>query len=212
MVLFPSTTTSFRFQRRNSRQSFLFDANLSKMRIHRLPEELAPPHPGNPLGGARGFVTGIRMPSHHRGMSLRGSSAPLGLSMVVDSACTLLVCFHDAGATTDASIQSIETEDSYGHSHAIPRPLDVPKWATELGLAKTGMRVRERPNGNRRSCSRLSWMLVVLLFIFRRPRLRFVSDSKQLWNAGYGLVTLLLHISISCLGDIFSTLFSDFAV
>lgn len=127
----------------------MVDTSLSAMRIHRLPEELAPPMPGSGVDSATGYVSGVRMPSAagHRRLSLRsgGAAAPTvaGIDMAVDRTCTLLVCFHDAAATAASNSGNV---GSGGDPAVAVAPIAevLPSWATELGLTKTGMKVISR--------------------------------------------------------------------
>lgn len=118
------------------------------MRIHRLPEELAPPPPGRRskedavTAAAAGVVTGIRVPAFGHRLLLRGGAAALpGLDMVVDRPCTLFVCFHNAAATAGGS-SSVGVMDVSGDG-----AVDLPVWATERGLFKTGMKVGRGKRG-----------------------------------------------------------------
>lgn len=139
----------------SNRRHTLSTPGLSAMRIHRLPEELAPPPPGQRSKEdatiAAGMVTGVRVPAFGHRLSLHSGASTLpGLDMVVDRPCTLLICFNDAAATTgntnSPGIMDVGGEET----------LDLPVWATELGLFKTSMKVK---GGDRRTFWSL-WLLV----------------------------------------------------
>lgn len=137
------------------------------MRIQRLPEELAAP-PATPPAvdplslstppPAEKFATGVRLPAPGgtgRRRSMRGAEAsPPGVRMEIDRPCTLLVCFHDehasAGAGAGRAKSGVGGQRPPGLTGARSTSstssggsrLDVPKWAAEMGLRRTGMHVR----------------------------------------------------------------------
>ncbi|CAM9288314.1 unnamed protein product, partial [Ectocarpus sp. 8 AP-2014] len=140
---------------------------LSGMRIQRLPEELAAP-PATPPAvdplllstppPAEKYATGVRLPAPGgtgRRRSMRGaasSASPPGVRMEVDRPCTLLVCFHDEHASAGAGAgakSGVGGEGRPGLTGARSTSstssggsrLDVPKWADEMGLRRTGMHI-----------------------------------------------------------------------
>lgn len=146
--LLPITTCRFVFSPSpcKSRSLYQFSASgstIASMRINSLPVELAPSH-GSSLslgGGVKGFLTGVRMPAPLRKASLRGAWAAPGISMTINSSCTLLVCFHDPGAATEIRSTASEQEFASQNLLSVPPTMEVPDWAIELGLVKTKMRV-----------------------------------------------------------------------
>ena len=138
------------------------------MRIHRLPEELAAPSATPPVVDPlllsvqqkpkEKFVTGVRLPapsgSGRRPSLGRPATSPGGVTMDIDRACTLLVCFHDDAASTGGKSggggggggnnvspaglgrRGVSTASAGGTQ------LDLPQWATEMGLTRTNMHVR----------------------------------------------------------------------
>lgn len=137
------------------------------MKIQRLPEELAAPTATPPVVDPlllsipprkEKFVTGVRLPvpsgrRHSLGLS---APSPGGVTMDVDRACTLLVCFHDDAASTGVKSGGGGSNDGDAeppppaelvHQGVSSAPidgsqLDLPKWATQMGLSRTNMHVR----------------------------------------------------------------------
>lgn len=75
--------------------------------------------------------------------------------MEIDRPCTLLVCFHDDAASTgvhtgdsdedDASSSgSAELAHQASSSSVGGSQMNLPKWATRMGLNRTNMHVRRR--------------------------------------------------------------------
>lgn len=128
-----------------SRQYSFSTSKLSGMRIHRLPEDLAPPPrlPGTASAAAvsAGVVTGVRVPAFgYKRRSLRpGQSVLPGLDMTVDRPCVLFVCFHDASATAGGMGSVGGVVDDTGRLGEGAQ--ELPTWATELGLIKSNMKV-----------------------------------------------------------------------
>lgn len=148
---------------RSSRFTSSATNSLAKMKIQRLPEELAAPPAKPPVVDplllstppqTEKFVTGVRLPPPPTGRrhSLRGVTASPGVTMEIDRPCTLLVCFHDDAASTgvqdggsggedadnpgSAELARQESSSSVGGSQ-----LNLPKWATRMGLSRTSMHV-----------------------------------------------------------------------
>lgn len=91
-----------------------------------------------------GHVTGVRMPAldaRRRDMFL-GAKSPLGVKMVVDRPCTLLVCFHDATALAGVSSVKKASGLFMRQSSAEASKLELPKWVEEMGLKRTSTKVR----------------------------------------------------------------------
>lgn len=123
------------------------------MHITRLPEELAPSFGGtDPLSSLlsdpteAGYVTGVRLaaPDARRRDTFWGSKAPLGVKMVVDKPCTLLVCFHDASAVTASSSAKKGSGLSLRQSSKGASELELPPWVEEMGLKRTSTKVRRK--------------------------------------------------------------------
>lgn len=135
------------------------------MKIQRLPEELAAPPATPPVVDplllstppqTEKFVTGVRPPPPPPGRrhSLRGATPSPGVTMEIDRSCTLLVCFHDDAAST--SVQGGDSDDDgaggpggaaelahqASSSSVGGSQLNLPKWATRIGLNRTNMHVR----------------------------------------------------------------------
>lgn len=155
---FPPATTKTKHQEKRDRW-WTRASSISGMRIQRLPDELASPLGDKSLaeGNDTRYVTGVRLPasvpaSYRATPSLRcTSTTPVGMKMVVDRPCTLLVCFHEklavetggsAGsrggmnvfAKDRASTQTLEKE-------AQVQFMELPSWATEMNLQRTSMKV-----------------------------------------------------------------------
>lgn len=121
------------------------------MYITRLPEELAPMFGGiDPKLSSlsdpseAGYVTGVRLPAPEarRRDTFLGAKSPLGVKMVVDKPCTLLVCFHDASAMAGAdSVEKVSSLLSRRSSNEVSK-LELPKWVEEMGLERTSTTVR----------------------------------------------------------------------
>lgn len=155
-------------------------SSMSAMKIHRLPEELAPPPPGQHenVGNAEerteaaaeaataGYIAGIRLPApaNHR-LSHGGTSVLPGVEMEIDRPCTLLVCFHDematkaaaaglggGGGASDGERRTSQRRSSVdgGAAAAASSNQPLPQWATNLGLRKTRMKVSGRGQRCRR--------------------------------------------------------------
>lgn len=153
------------------------------MRIQRLPEELAAPPVAPPVVDPQSlsgpppvekFVTGVRLPppaaGRGRRLSLRGSTSPPGVKMEIDRSCTLLVCFHDDASSTgvnsggagagsggagDAASGGLVRHGS-STSSAAGSQMEIPKWATQMGLSRTSMHVRKRVV-EKQHTTRVSW-------------------------------------------------------
>lgn len=134
------------------------------MKIQRLPEELAAPPVKPPVVDPlllstppqpEKFVTGVRLPPPPAGrqQSLRRATASPSVTMEIDRPCTLLVCFHDDAASTGVQDGDSGDEDADGpglaelahqasSSSVGGSQLNLPKWATRMGLNRTNMHVR----------------------------------------------------------------------
>lgn len=134
------------------------------MRIHRLPEELAPivhrhASPQN-LSSSLGtvetlngvYVTGVRMPvpNANRYFSIqRNTSEPVGIDIEVNRSCELLVCFHDPAAITRGSSMTRNTRILHherlnlDERQVSSMELNMPFWAEQMGLKRTNMKVSE---------------------------------------------------------------------
>lgn len=93
-----------------------------------------------------GYVTGVRMPAPdaRRRDTFWGAKSPLGVRMVVDKPCTLLVCFHDVAAL--AGVGSVEKGSGFlsrRSSNEVSK-LELPKWVEEMGLERTSTTVRPK--------------------------------------------------------------------
>lgn len=128
------------------------------MKIQRLPEELAAPPATPPAvdpsssssGGpqtaatAENYVTGVRLPAppgSGRRRSLRGATSPPGVKMDVDRPCTMLVCFHDETASTGVEGSGGGGGGSGQAGAQGQSQIDIPEWATQMGLNRTSMHV-----------------------------------------------------------------------
>ena len=149
---------------RSSRWTSSAASSLAGMNIKRLPEELAAPPAKPPVVDplllstppqAEKFVTGVRLPPPPAGRrhSLRGATASPGVTMETDRPCTLLVCFHDDAASTGVQDDDSDEADADGEglgelahqassSSVGGSKLNLPKWATQMGLSRTNMHVR----------------------------------------------------------------------
>lgn len=138
------------------------------MKIRRLPEELAAPPATPPVVDPlllstppqpEKFVTGVRLPTPAAGRrpSIRGATPSSGVTMEIDRPCMLLVCFHDDAASTGvqdgdggdggdadgpAAAASAELAHQESSSSVSGSQLNLPKWATQMGLNRTSMHVR----------------------------------------------------------------------
>lgn len=163
---------------------------LSGMRIQRLPEELAAPPLSPPVVDplllstpqpVERFVTGVRLPlpaGAGRRPSLRGALSPPGVKMEIDRACTLLVCFHDDASSTGVNsgggsgsalgglLSRVSSSSSAAGSH-----MEIPEWATQMGLSRTSMHVRknivEKPTA--RGWHGRGWGCVCFFFVEAQP-------------------------------------------
>lgn len=133
------------------------------MRIHRLPEELAPifnrhaspQNPSSSLGNMENFrgvyVTGVRMPvpNASRYFSIqRNTSEPVGIDIEVNRPCELMVCFHDPAAITRGGSVALNRRISYEGLNLNEREvssteLRLPFWAEKMKLKRTNMKVSE---------------------------------------------------------------------
>lgn len=146
---------------------------LAAMRIHRLPEELAPivhrhANPQN-LSSSLGnmetlkgvHVTGVRMPvpNASRYFSIqRNTSEPVGIDIEVNRPCELMICFHDPAAITRGGSVTHNTRISYEGLNLDERQvssteLKMPFWGEKMGLKRTNMKVSERDRVGRRAGS-----------------------------------------------------------